>query len=155
MSMFITPLRVEMVEDTSHDGRGTWRLLEPLAYRSDVADNIFVVPAGFVTDFASVPRIPVAFFLTGDTCHEAAVLHDWLYTVHTVDKATADKVLREAAIVCGVPAWRASLVWLGVWLGGAGAWDADGPKQPPEIEKLIPPHSKGEPDEKVFTGPGL
>ena len=45
----------------------------------------------------------------------------------------ADKILREAAIVCGVPAWRASIVWAGVWIGGSGAWDADGPKQPPGV----------------------
>lgn len=126
---FLTPLEVALVDDHSSDGRGTWRLLADLVYLSG-AGQTFSVPAGFVTDFASVPRIPVAFFLAGDSCHEAAVLHDWLYTVHPVDRAGADALLREACEACSVPAWRRWLVWAGVRVGGFHAWTADGQAQP-------------------------
>ena len=121
--MFLTALQVEELDDTSADGRGTWRLLVDLVYSSPLAALTFTVPAGFVTDFASVPRyLPIAFALTGDTAHRAAVIHDWLYTTHQVDRATADAVLREAAISCGVPTWRADLLWEGVRIGGSGPW---------------------------------
>lgn len=123
MSKFLTPLRVEEQDDTSHDGRGTWKLLTPLVYQSDVAKTTFVAPEGFVTDFASVPRLPIAFMLTGDTAHQAAVVHDLLYTTHEVDRATADAVLREAAIASGVSAWRAWIMWSGVRVGGQSSWD--------------------------------
>jgi uncharacterized caspase-like protein len=132
MPKFLTTLRVERVEDTSRDGRGTWQLLNPFAYKSEVAETVFVVPQGFITDFASVPRIPVAFLLTGDCAQEAAVIHDWLYTSHEVDRATADAVFREA-VALGNPGWRAWLMWAGVRVGGGGSWEAAGPPQPESV----------------------
>jgi len=129
---FTTPLRLERVEDTSRDGRGTWVLLAVLAYWSERFGR-FEVPVGFVTDLASVPRLPVAFFLAGGLAHAAAVLHDWLYTTHQVDRATADAILREAAQACGVAPWRAYLMWLGVRAGGASSWAAAGPAQPVDV----------------------
>jgi hypothetical protein len=136
MGKFLTTLRVERVYDTSQDGRGTWRLLNLFAYRSEVADTVFIVPRGFVTDFASVPRIPVAFLLTGDCAHEAAVIHDWLYTTHEVDRAKADAVFREAASI-GTAGWRAWLMWAGVRVGGGKPWEAAGQVQPPSVEQEI------------------
>jgi uncharacterized caspase-like protein len=138
MAKFLTTLRVERTDDVSADGRGTWRLLTLFAYKSDVADTVFVVPAGFVTDFASVPRIPVAFLLTGDCAQEAAVIHDWLYTSHEVGRPMADAVFREA-VSLGNPGWRAWLMWAGVRAGGGGSWDAAGPKQPPEVAAELAP----------------
>ena len=129
---FTTPLRLERVEDVSRDGRGTWVLLAPLGYES-AAIGAGSVPAGFVTDLASVPRLPVAFFLAGGLAHAAAVLHDWLYTTHSTDRATADAVFQDAARACGVSPWRAWVMWLGVRAGGASAWAAAGPEQPPEV----------------------
>lgn len=136
MSAFLSPLRVQLLEDTSHDGRGTWQLTSDLVYQSDVAGQTFSIPAGFITDYASVPRVPIAYFLVGDTCHKAAVLHDWLYTVHITTKEIADAVLKEAAIASGVPEWRAELVWEGVAVGGRASWDAPATPQPPGILQL-------------------
>lgn len=136
MAKFLTTLRVARVDDVSRDGRGTWELLTMFAYKSDVADTVFVVPAGFVTDFASVPRIPIAFLLTGDCAQEAAVIHDWLYTSHEVDRTTADAVFREA-VALGNPGWRAWLMWAGVRVGGGGSWDAAGPNQPPHVDQEL------------------
>lgn len=123
MSKFKTLLRVEQIDDESNDGRGSWKLLAPLVYQSDVAETVFVVPTDFITDYASVPRIPIAFWLTGDTAHAAAVIHDFLYTTQEVTRDIADAVLQEAAIVAGVPAWRAWLLWAGVRLGGGSHWE--------------------------------
>jgi len=119
MSKFLTALDVELVDDDQNDGRGAWRLTEPFVYQSDIAGNI-TVPAGFVTDFASVPRVPVAFWLTGDTAHDAAVVHDYLYTTGQVDRATADAVLLEAMALSGIPAWRRyAMYWAVRAFGGA------------------------------------
>jgi len=129
---FTTALQLERLEDTSRDGRGTWRLLGRLGYSSDLIGQVDV-PQGFVTDLASVPRLPVAYFLAGGLAHAAAVVHDWLYTTHQVERATADAVFREAAQACGVSAWRAYLMWLGVRAGGGASWAATGPQQPAEV----------------------
>lgn len=129
---FTTALQLERLEDTSRDGRGTWRLLGRLGYSSDLIGQVDV-PQGFVTDLASVPRLPVAYFLAGGLAHAAAVVHDWLYTTHQVERATADAVFREACQACGVSAWRAWVMWLGVRAGGASSWAATGPQQAPEV----------------------
>ncbi|WP_199226644.1 DUF1353 domain-containing protein [Acidovorax sp. HMWF029] len=133
---FTSTLQLERLEDTSRDGRGTWRLLAALGYDSDLIGHVDV-PQGFVTDLASVPRLPLAFFLAGGLAHAAAVLHDWLYTTHQTDRATADAVFREAAQACGVSPWRAWVMWLGGRAGGASSWGADGPAQPPGVSIQI------------------
>ncbi|CAN7403176.1 DUF1353 domain-containing protein [Acidovorax sp. LjRoot129] len=129
---FTTALDLRRVEDVSRDGRGTWVLLAPLGFECS-SIGAGSVPAGFVTDLASVPRLPVAFFLAGGLAHAAAVLHDWLYTTHQVDRATADALFEEAAIACGVSPWRAWVMWLGVRAGGASSWAATGPAQPANV----------------------
>jgi hypothetical protein len=122
MSAFLTELQVELVSDSTNEGRGTWRLTAPLVYQSDVAGRVFVVPEGFETDFASVPRIPVAFLLTADSAHEASVVHDYAYSTHIVDRETADAVLREASAVTGIPWLRRQATWLGVRCFGGSHW---------------------------------
>ena len=119
MSMFVTALEVTLLDDTSNSGRGSWRLDAALLYASDVANRVIAVPVGFITDFASVPRVPLAFWLTGDTCHEAAVVHDYLYKTMLLPRDVADQVLQEASEVTGVPWWRRTLVYWGVRVGGA------------------------------------
>lgn len=138
MSHFVTDLDArELTRDTSTDKRGTRKLLAPLVYHSDLIGRIVTVPAGFVTDYASVPRIPVAYLLAGGCADAAAVVHDWLYTTHEVDRATADAVFREAILAGGEPRWRAWLMWLGVRIGGAGPYEADGQKQPETVARVI------------------
>jgi hypothetical protein len=116
VSKFHTPLRAEK-------SGGTWTILQPLIYESDVAQKVFIVPEGFTTDFASVPRLPLAFLLTGDSAHEAAVVHDYLYRERTVSRSQADAVFREAAGISGEPGWKSWLMWAGVRLGGWVAWN--------------------------------
>ncbi len=100
MGRFLNSLQAEKV--THRAGDRVYRLTEPLIYGSNTL-GVIVVPKGFQTDFASVPRIPFAFWLFGAIGDEAACLHDYLYTEHTtrcggdkIDRATADKVLRGA-----------------------------------------------------------
>ena len=129
MSHFVTDLDVRRhVMDGSKDQRGSWSLLAPLVYCSDLLLRRVTVPEGFVTDFASVPRIPVAFLLTGDSSHEAAVVHDWLYSTREFDRATADAVFREACLIAG-PKWRAWAMWIGVRIGGSGPYNTAGQRQ--------------------------
>ncbi|OHD22919.1 MAG: hypothetical protein A2Y38_19855 [Spirochaetes bacterium GWB1_59_5] len=127
MSRFPGKLEVELVDDDENEGRGSWRLTAPFVYESDIA-GVITVPAGFVTDFASVPRVPIAFWLTGDTAHDAAVIHDYLYSTGQVQRATADAVLLEAAELTGVPAWRRYAMYYAVRAFGGSHY---GPKDSP------------------------
>jgi hypothetical protein len=134
VSHFVTDLDVRKLgRDGSADKRGTWRLLAPLVYASDILGRSITVPTGFITDFASVPRLPVAYLLTANTGHEAAVIHDWLYTTHEHFRRVADAIFEEALIAGGEPRWRSSLMWLGVRVGGGGPFERDGQTQPPHV----------------------
>jgi hypothetical protein len=122
MSAFLTELQVE---NASWMDDGKWRLTAPLVYQSDIADQTFTVPAGFITDYASVPRAPLVYWLCGDTSTLASVIHDAIYTFHWVTREVADAVLKEASLLTGVPSWRAWLMWAGVRIGGASHWQPD------------------------------
>jgi hypothetical protein len=83
------------------------------------------VPMGFVTDFASVPRLFwTALPPDGDYTY-AAILHDYLYWNQATDKATADLVLKAAMEDFGVSAAQAFAVYNGVKVGGQSAWDGN------------------------------
>ncbi|PUA19564.1 DUF1353 domain-containing protein [Glaciimonas sp. PCH181] len=129
MSAFLSKLQMENATDMDD---GLWVLTAPLFYQSDVAKQTFIVPRGFKTDLASVPRLPVVFLLAGATSNEAAALHDFLYSTHPVTRSVADAVLKEASAVTGVPVWRRWLMYIGVRIGGASHWDPVAPIEPPE-----------------------
>jgi hypothetical protein len=160
MSRFLSRLQVEeMDEDGSADQRGSWRLLSPLAYQSDILGRTVTVPAGFITDFASTPRIPVIYELAGNVRHKAAVIHDNLYTVQSCDRETADAVLREAIAVIDTLEiikamadgageieldalttfyWiRRNTMFAGVRIGGASHWVAPGQEQSPNVQAQL------------------
>ncbi len=115
---FLSPLRVEQVSEKN------WRLTEPLGYWSKFLHRMIVVPAGFVTDFASVPRLPFVYWFTGGLAQAPAALHDWLYRTRAVSvtRAQADDVLAEAMVARGYWKFRAWFVWAGVRLGGASSY---------------------------------
>ncbi len=118
MSLFLDTLVVVEISDSifqvfGHDFR----------YQSDLL-GLITVPQGFFTDFASVPRfMPLAYACLGDTAHEPAVIHDWLYYSAITDRSTADNVLLEAMKVWGMPSWRYYPIYWGVRLGGWAAWN--------------------------------
>ena len=119
---FVTPLNGTWLDDVR------FALGTPLIYRSAVATQLITAPLGFVTDFASVPRVPVAYMLFGDRAHHEAVIHDFLYQTHLTTKAVADKVFLEAMKVRGKPWYvRVPMYW-GVVLGGGSAY-ASGPSR--------------------------
>ncbi|MGS1116041.1 DUF1353 domain-containing protein [Castellaniella sp. UC4442_H9] len=119
MARFLNKLRVEETDDA---GSGRWRLLAALLYQSDIFGHLIAVPAGFVTDFGSVPRLPFAYAWFGDIAHDAATVHDWLYSVHRTSRRTADAVLREAMAATGVSWIQRWAWWLGVRLFGGSHW---------------------------------
>lgn len=115
---FLTPLRVEQISEKN------WRLTEPLVFWSNVLDRQIVVPEGFVTDFASVPRWPFIYWFTGGLAQAPATLHDWLYRTRAEDvtRPQADDVIAEAMGARGYWKVRSWFVWAGVRIGGSSSY---------------------------------
>lgn len=114
MGKFLSELNVHQVDS---DNGGKWELTTPFVYYSETTNDTYTVPIGFVTDFASVPRIPGAYYLAGNTAHKAAVVHDFLCRTKLVSRLMADEVFLEAMKDQQVPAWRRWLMFLGVRIG--------------------------------------
>lgn len=134
-------------------GRGTrYQLLSPYPYTWYV-DGRFLrltVPAGVITDGASVPRILWSITgITPDGLHRpAALIHDWLYacrgivTVHrrwdgssvyepvwTVwSREQADRLFARILREVGVGKFRRRLMYLGVRAGGWLPWQRTQPR---------------------------
>ena len=98
-------IELRLFDPLAHDGQGTWSLLSPLVFVGKDGTE-YVVPRGYLTDLASVPRVPIAFLLTGNTAHEPNALHDYLITSGIVSRERADELFREAMEDIGMPPSR-------------------------------------------------
>lgn len=119
-------------------GRACVRLLEPLVYFVGQADSaeIVTVPAGFETDFASIPFGLWNLFPPLGPWARPAIVHDFLYatrgtgmwdggkyiTAHGYSREQSDAIFYEAMEVVGVPTWRRSLMFAAVRAGGWKGW---------------------------------
>ncbi len=139
MSQFTTRLEVTPLSD----GR-KWKVIR--TFRYDVghlgSGTTITIPAGFVTDFASSPRLFWPVVSPWGKWGEAAIVHDWLYrekkvTRHSpygtalgavsvssrsVTRKRADDIFLEAMTVLGVAPWRRKLMYFGVRAFGWLAW---------------------------------
>lgn len=105
MSAFLTKLWLEDVDGTN------WIVAAPFRYESDLLRGIVVVPTGFETDLASVPRALQGILPASGPYNRASVLHDAGYfgklvtkdgaRIHLV-KAKCDLLFREAMLLAGV-----------------------------------------------------
>lgn len=107
---------------TNPSNGGTWTLEMPLVFASSM--GVIVVPGGFETDFASVPRLIVTYAFVGNTAHAAATVHDYLYRTpeEPFTRKDADDVMSEAMVATDIPGWRRGLIYAGVRMGGGGAF---------------------------------
>ena len=117
MSTFTTALAV-----TPLDNGRDWQLLDPFEYyREDDADTIITVPAGFITDFASIPRGLWWLYPPTGRYGKAAVIHDYLYRTpgYQCTRKEADQIFVEAMAVLGVPRYRRSVMYRSLRMFGA------------------------------------
>ena len=133
MAEFLDPLCVTEIDDkvfaiSCHDFR----------YQSDLVKETIVVPIGFHTDFASVPRLGIVYAMLGDRAHEPAVVHDWLYYAGITTREMADNILLEAMGVLGLPLWQKLPIYYGVRVGGWYAWNTHRKAHDGEIPTKYP-----------------
>jgi hypothetical protein len=135
MSAFRGHLDVRVLDERD-GGRLVYLLLRSLEYESDLLGRVVVVPAGFVTDFESIPRAFAAF--TGLQCPRTGVVHDWLYQSHELGedepaRQRSDAVGREAWTVEGLDDVRADQRLASVDFWGKEPW-----RSGPERRRVLP-----------------
>ncbi|HGA8806982.1 TPA: DUF1353 domain-containing protein [Salmonella enterica subsp. enterica serovar Saintpaul] len=115
MSRFTAPAILEMLDHYR------WRVYEPFEfYLSDDNSDVISVPAGFVTDLATVPRIFWTLLPPDGKYAKAAIIHDYLYDNALRTKQEADKIFLDGMTVLGVPKWKRAIMYQAVRLFGRG-----------------------------------
>jgi hypothetical protein len=80
------------------------------------------VPAGYSTDFGSLPRITQGIFNAVNDIAPAATIHDWCYSVELFPRNICDKVFYDALRDNGVGYLRAKTLYSAVRLFGWTSW---------------------------------
>ena len=102
-------------------GTGSYRLKEPLIYDGKIK---IVVPAGFIYDGASVPKLFTNIFpKSGARYDRAACLHDFLYATKLYSRAASDKIFLEAMEADGVNLIARRTIYRAVRMFGRRAWN--------------------------------
>jgi hypothetical protein len=113
-----------------------WEVLTPFIYYVgyEGSTEVVRVPQGFLTDFASIPRL--AYSVIGGPTGKygkAAVIHDWLYQNPTDADSVAvlrpekrrrrvDQIFLEGLKVLGVSWWKRTIMYTAVRVGGGQGW---------------------------------
>ena len=119
MAKFLTELNARLKDDDR-----IWIIDSRLVYESDLVGTV-IVPEGFQTDFASVPRVPLFYALFGDRAHRESVVHDYIYREDASPVATrkqADDVFLEAMKCRGKGFFVRYAMYWGVRSGGWTAY---------------------------------
>ncbi len=123
---FTAPLDTEYDKAASDSlGYDVWRVLPGFqCYSGQPADDTWVfVPANYLSDGATVPRVLWGLIPPWGAYGQAAVLHDWLCNYGTIfikgvdtkiTRTQADKLFKEAMEVLEVPRWKKNLMYIAV-----------------------------------------
>ena len=122
-SEFFRPLLLSQVSERD------WRVEVDFLYFSESLNRKISVAQHFITDLASVPRLPFVYWICAGVCARGATIHDWIYRdgadVHLVTRKQADKVFKEVMLLLGYWRWRAWLMYFGLRLFGWASWRAN------------------------------
>ena len=128
---FFDPLKLEYI-----DGR-TWKVDAEFRYEAELryenptqrlVKAPIVVPAGTLTDFASIPRFFWRVLPPTGEYGKAAVVHDYLYQnigrvgERELSREQCDLVFREAMRCLGVSPWKRQAMYQAVRMFGWKAW---------------------------------
>lgn len=116
-----------------------WITLEPMEYVIGNTQEKIVVPKGFVTDFASIPK---GLWSLGLSPHgqysRAAVVHDYLYWSQGCTPEQADRLMVIAMKESNVGKFDELVVYQGVNIGGGGAWSGNTKERQADLPRIVP-----------------
>lgn len=106
-----------LLDDCGRTVDDEWIVCDPLVWTLSDGQAL-AVPAGFITDLASIPTMLRPFLSPTGKSRRPAIAHDFLYSSNLWSRRDADEFLRVALILEGVSIHTARLYWLGVRAGG-------------------------------------
>ena len=111
----------------------------PISLPIGTTRDSITVPAGFVTDFTSVPRALWPELSPVGEHQRAAIVHDYLYWFQPCEREETDNLLMLAMKRSGVSDLKRGAVYTGVRIGSADVWNANGVARDRGDLKIVPP----------------
>lgn len=109
-------------------GRAQWLTDGELPYEVGAVGSgeWVIVPAQFLTDLASVPRLASVLFPPDGPWLKAAVLHDYLYATKGLQgrytRGQCDVIFKDAMKALGVSKFDRNVIYSAVVVGGWKGW---------------------------------
>lgn len=119
MSQFTKPFIGELIS------KNKWKVYKEFEYHVGQypSEEIIKVPVGFITNFASVPRIFWFIISPIDEHGKAAVIHDFCYYIgYNASKKRCDDIFREALQVLKCSKWKIFFMYWSVRIFGYNTW---------------------------------
>lgn len=115
-----------------------WVLGNDLVYTIGESGHRIVVPRGFVTDFASVPRIFWTFFPRHGEYTRAAIVHDFLYWEQKCTREQADELFDIVMAGTHVDSTSRFTIYAAVRVWGNDAWEENAVEKEQGYVRIIP-----------------
>jgi Protein of unknown function (DUF1353) len=116
-----------------------WVLMKDMDYKIGDTGVKITVPAGFVHDYASVPRIFHSVGLSPhDSFSRAAIIHDWLFWSQGCRPDQANRLMVLAMKESGVPRLKIELIYRALALVGRFAWHDNAGEYKSGLPRIIP-----------------
>lgn len=131
-----------------------WLLLENLTFEAvrDHDGRYFkiTVPAGFVTDIASIPVPLNVIYDKSGRYSSAGILHDYLYWTQFCVRKQSDRMIKEGLKATDVKFLTRNTIKYGVYLFGWAAWDSNAKKKEAGEERYVPPGMRSFPSSTTW-----
>jgi hypothetical protein len=104
----------------------TYFLIKEIGWQSNPGEKKLPrvkVPKGFVTDFASIPRVFWSILPPDGEYTYPAIIHDYLYWTQTTSRETADEIFNAAMTDFKIDSTKQHIIFTGVRTGGQIAWN--------------------------------
>jgi len=115
-----------------------WVLGNDLVFTIRQTDQRIVVPRGFVTDFASVPRVFWTFFPKHGEYTRAAIVHDFLYWEQKCSRQQADELFDIVMEDSEVDSTTRFSIYAAVRVWGGEAWEENAARKQQGYVRIIP-----------------
>src|SRR3954469_23377943 len=115
-----------------------WVVVKPFTYTIGQTTYRITVPAGFVTDFASIPAAMRGFLSPTGQEGRAAIIHDYLYWNQPCTREQADWILRLGMIESRVSLVTRQAVYWAVRAMGDTAWQQNALERRAGLPRVVP-----------------
>lgn len=113
-------------------------LLRPYKWVIGNTNESIVVPTGFVTDHASIPRPFWTFLSPKGRYARAAIIHDYLYYSQQCSRAQADNLISIAMKESGVNIVEQTAIDWGLYWGGRLGWEENRRSKEAGFPRVVP-----------------